>query len=188
MPHSHSPSPHFQGQHVSVLCASNTTSHPCACSRAPCFSVVHVHSGALVFSQVQRACSGAPGLSLVPVSALVLRFSVWSRAFPGSRSQSALPWVPACGPPAPQCRWLLLPGTRAWRLPPPSVYLPISVRGFTIPASYLDTQRWRCSFVKIQMYLPASQADSVDGQAGLVPIQLDSGDRLKKGSPSPLPS
>ena len=31
------------------------------------------------------------------------------------------------------------------------------------------------------MYLPVSQADSVDVQAGLVPIQLDSGDWLKKG-------
>ena len=28
-----------------------------------------------------------------------------------------------------------------------------------LPASYLDTQHWRCSFVEIQMYLPASQAD-----------------------------
>ena len=30
------------------------------------------------------------------------------------------------------------------------------------------------------MYLPVSQADSVDVWAALVPMQLDSGDRLKK--------
>ena len=35
------------------------------------------------------------------------------------------------------------------------------------PSSYLNTQHWRCSFVDIQMYLPASQADSVVVQAGL---------------------
>ena len=29
------------------------------------------------------------------------------------------------------------------------------------PSWYLNTQCWRCSFVEIQMYLPASQADSV---------------------------
>ena len=34
------------------------------------------------------------------------------------------------------------------------------------------------------MYLPASQADSVGVQDGLVDIQLDSGDQLKKGSPT----
>ena len=57
-----------------------------------------------------------------------------------------------------------------------------------LPASYLNTQRWRCSFVEIQRYRPGPQGDSVDGQAGLVLIQLDSGDRLKKGSPTPLSS
>ena len=31
-------------------------------------------------------------------------------------------------------------------------------------------------------------ADSVDIQDGLVDIQLDSGNQLKKGSPTPLPS
>ena len=51
-----------------------------------------------------------------------------------------------------------------------------------------DTQRWRCSFVEIQMYPPASQADCMDVQAGLVPIQLDSRDWLKNGSPTPPPS
>ena len=55
-----------------------------------------------------------------------------------------------------------------------------------LPASYLNTQHWRCSFVEIQMYLPVSQADSMDVPAGLVPIQLNSGDQLKKGSPTPL--
>ena len=29
-----------------------------------------------------------------------------------------------------------------------------------LPNSFLNTHRWRCSFVEIQMYLPASQADS----------------------------
>ena len=38
------------------------------------------------------------------------------------------------------------------------------------------------------MYLPVSQADSVGFQDGLVHIQLDSGDQLKKGSPTPPPS
>ena len=38
------------------------------------------------------------------------------------------------------------------------------------------------------MYLPASQADSVGFQYGLVDIQLNSGDLLKKRSPTPLPS
>uniref|UniRef100_A0A452RR19 Iron-sulfur clusters transporter ABCB7, mitochondrial n=1 Tax=Ursus americanus TaxID=9643 RepID=A0A452RR19_URSAM len=53
--------------------------------------------------------------------------------FPSSRSQSAL--VGAYWPvqPSPQCRWLPLPGVSARRLPPPSVYLPISVWGFTAP-------------------------------------------------------
>ena len=36
------------------------------------------------------------------------------------------------------------------------------------------------------MYLPASQADLVDVQDGLVDIQFDSGDQQKKGSPTPL--
>ena len=45
-----------------------------------------------------------------------------------------------------------------------------------LPASYLNTQRWRCSFIEIQRYLPQSQADSMDVQAGLVPMQLDLGD------------
>ena len=57
-----------------------------------------------------------------------------------------------------------------------------------LPVSYLNTQHWRCSFVEIQVYLPASQADSVGVQNGLVDIQLDSGDQLKKGFPTPLPS
>ena len=43
--------------------------------------------------------------------------------------------------PAPQCKWLLLPGARECQLPIPFIYLPISVRGFTLPASYLNTQR-----------------------------------------------
>ena len=37
------------------------------------------------------------------------------------------------------------------------------------------------------MYLPASQADSVGVQDGLIDIQLDSGP-AGKGSPTPLPS
>ena len=57
-----------------------------------------------------------------------------------------------------------------------------------LPTLYLNTQHWRCSFVEIQMYLPVSQADSEAVQDGLVPIQLASGDQLKKGSPTPLPS
>ena len=63
-------------------------------SRAPCFSMVRVHSGAPVFilvawgllsSQFQYSSSvrsGAPVFSLV------------AQAFPGSRSQSAFPPVP----------------------------------------------------------------------------------------------
>ena len=57
-----------------------------------------------------------------------------------------------------------------------------------LPASYLNTQPWQCSFVEIQIYLPLSQADSMDVQAGLVLIQLNSGVRLKNGSPTPPPS
>ena len=38
------------------------------------------------------------------------------------------------------------------------------------------------------MYLPASQADSMGFRDGLVHIQLDSGDQLRKGSPTPPPS
>uniref|UniRef100_A0A452QJR9 Kinesin family member 13A n=1 Tax=Ursus americanus TaxID=9643 RepID=A0A452QJR9_URSAM len=60
----------------------------------------------------------------------MLRPSDWSRAFQ-AHSLSLL----SCGcrsvsPPAPPCRWLLLPGTRTRQLPPPSVCLPISVFAF----------------------------------------------------------
>ena len=57
-----------------------------------------------------------------------------------------------------------------------------------LPALYVNTQRWRCSSVEIQMYLHVSQADSIGVKDGLVPIQLDLGDQLKKGTPSPPPS
>ena len=107
---------------------------------------------------------------------------------PCSHSQSVFLRVPSSSP--------LLPLAGDYRFPVPehggSLSLPFIFRYLCavsrLPALYLDTQRWRCSFVEIQMYLPASQADSVDVQAGLVPIQLDSGDRLKKGSPTLLPS
>uniref|UniRef100_A0A452RK00 Acyltransferase n=1 Tax=Ursus americanus TaxID=9643 RepID=A0A452RK00_URSAM len=46
-----------------------------------------------------------------------------------------------------------------------------------LPASYLNTQHWRCSFVEIQMHLPASQAVARSGLAcksssGLLSLQL----------------
>ena len=76
----------------------------------------------------------APSLSLVPVNTPELRFSVWSHA----RSQAHGLSLLSCGcrsasPPAPQCRWLLLPSARARRLPPPSVYLLMSVGRFAAP-------------------------------------------------------
>ena len=89
-----------------------------------------------------------------------------------------------------------LPRAGGYRFPSPehggSLPLPFIFRYLCavsrLPTSYLNTQRWRFSFVEIQMYLPASQADSKDVQAGLVPIELNSGDRLEKGSPTPPPS
>ena len=56
------------------------------------------------------------------------------------------------------------------------------------PAAYLNIQHWRSPFLEIQMYLPLSQADFVGVQDGLVHIQLNSGDQLKKGSLTPPPS
>ena len=101
---------------------------------------------------------------------------------PGSRSQSAVSRVRVRGLSAPPCRWLPLPG--AWTRRPPLLFIFQYLCAVSLfPAFYLNTQHWRCSFVEIQMYLSASQADSVDVQDGLVPIQLDSGDRLKKGVP-----
>ena len=130
---------------------------------------------------------GAPGLSLVPLSTPELRFRLVAR-IPRLTVSVCCLVDPSASPPAPPYRWLPLPGTRTQQLPPPSVYLPISVRGFTVPHSYLNTQLWRCSFVEIQMYLSASQAESMGFQDGLVHIQLDSGDQLKKGTPTPPPS
>ena len=77
----------------------------------------------------------APGLSLDPVSTLEFWSSVRClvACAPGSRSQSAVSRVLSTSLPAPSCRWLPLPGARTWWLPPPSVYLLISVRGFTAP-------------------------------------------------------
>ena len=49
-----------------------------------------------------------------------------------SWSQSAVLRVSPASARSP-CRWLPLLGARKWPLPPPSVYLPISVRGFTVP-------------------------------------------------------
>ena len=39
-------------------------------------------------------------------------------------------------------------------------------------------------FVEMQMYLPMSQADFMGVQDGLIDIQLDSGDQLRKGPQS----
>ena len=131
---------------------------------------------------------GAPGLSLDPVSTPDLR------EMPGG-VRSGLTVSVCClagaGP-----RVCPLPHAGGYRFPVPergsSLPLAFIFRYLCadswFPASYLNTQFWRCSFVEIQMYLLASQADSMDVQAGLVPIQLDSGDRLKKGSPTPPPS
>ena len=47
--------PHFQVQHVSVLCVSNTTSRQLPlCALELRFSLVREHSGAQVFSLVAR--------------------------------------------------------------------------------------------------------------------------------------
>ena len=75
---------------------------------------------------------GAPGLSLDPVSTPEFWSSMRclvARA-PSSRSQSAVSRVWVRGLPAPPCRWLPFPGALTWRLPPLSVYLPISLRSF----------------------------------------------------------
>ena len=105
-----------------------------------------------------------------------------------SRFQSAVSSVRVRGPSAPPCRWLPLPEPeRGGSLPLPFIFQHLCAIS-RLRTSHLNTQCWRCSFVEIQMYLSASQADSVDVPAGLIPIQLNSGDRLKKGSPTPLPS
>ena len=140
-----------------------------------------------------RPCARASPSSLLQCGSRMLRSSGFQSgrvcAFSGSWSQSALSRVPVR-------KSGLLPsaGGYCFLAPERAVSLPLlfSFRYLyadsRLPASYLDTQRWRCRFVEIQMYLPASQADSMDVQDGLVPIQLDSGDQLKKGSPTPLPS
>ena len=74
------------------------------------------------------------------------------RSLAGALCESARsPRAGGCRFPAPE---------RGGSLPLPFIFrylCPVS----RLPASYLNTQRWRCSFVEIQMYLPASQADSV---------------------------
>ena len=117
-----------------------------------------------------------------------LWLSVWSRA---PRSS-----VPVCSLTGAGPRVRQLPFAGGYRFQAPergrSLSLLFIFRYLCVvsqlPASHLNTQHWRCSFLEIQMYLPASQADSVSVQADLVPIQLDSGDQLKKGSPTPPPS
>ena len=153
--HSHSPSPRFQHQHVSALCASNTTSLPPVPVRAPKLLVSVwfecAHSRALVFSLVVRVlpssrfqtCSGV--CSELPVL-------VWFRHCYRSSSR-----------PAPQHRRLLLPGTRGYCFPVPSPFCLSSniCADSQLPASYLNTKCRRCLFVEIHMYLPMSQADFV---------------------------
>ena len=184
----------------------------CACSRTPCFSMLRVHCGALVFSLVVRALlssrfqssssvhSGAPVFSLdrrvlpsswfspVPASAPELRFSVWLLVFLGSRSQSALLQVQVReSGPLPSTSGYCFPAPeRGGSLPLPFIFLYLCADS-RLPISYLNTQRWRCSYVEIQVYLPASQSDSVGFQDGLVDIQLDLGPAEKR-SPTPPPS
>ena len=133
---------------------------------------------------------GAPGLSLDPVSTPEFQSSVRSlvASASGSRSQSALLQVQVHGPPAPPCRWILLPRARTWRLPPPSICLLISVCSFTAPRVVPQYSALEMFICRDPDVFPVSQADSVDVPAGLLPIQLNSGDRLKKVSPTPPPS
>ena len=156
--------PSLPGLAHSVLCVSNTASQQL--SAAP-------------------ACSGAPSLSLVPMSTLEFREeSGGVRSLPHSLS------LLSCGCclqvcPLPRAGGYHFPvPKRGGSLPLPFIFQYLCAVSW-LPASYLNTQRWSCSFVEIQMYFPVSQADSVDVLAGLVPIQLNSWDRLKKGSPTP---
>ena len=65
-------------------------------------------------------------------------------------------------PPAPRAGGYCFPAPgHSGSLPLPFIFRYLCAVS-RLPASYLDTQRWRCSFVEIQMYLPASQANYVD--------------------------
>ena len=131
------------------------------------------HARTILSSQYQSGsseCSGA------------LVFPLVTSPFLGSRFQSAFSQVPA-----PESAALPNAGGYCFPVPKRSGSLPLLFilqylcADSRLPTSYLNTQHWRCSFVEIQMYLPASQADFKGVQDGLVDIQLDSGDQLKKG-------
>ena len=120
----------------------------------------------------------------------MLRFSV-VRAHSGALVFRLVAWVPrlmvsVCSQAGASLRVSLLPSAGGYLFPEPelggSLPLPFIFRYLCVPswlpALYLNTHQWRCSFVEIQMYLPVSQADSVGVQDGLVAIQLDSGNQL----------
>ena len=129
-------------------------------------------------SRSSRSQSGSSERTGVPVFCLVacvprLTVSVCSLAGAGPRVRLA-----------PQCRWALLPGARAWWLPPPSFCLLISVRGFTAPRfvpQYSALEMFICRDPDVSSYVSGR---FVSFQDGLGPIQLYSGDQLKKGTPS----
>ena len=139
------------------------------CSGVPVFSLVVL---ALLSSWFHSSSSVQLGAPVFSLDTGVPRITVSVRCLAGAglRVQAA-----------PQHKGLLLPGERIGSLPLPFIFLYLCSDS-QLPTSYLNTRHWRCSFVEIQMYLPASQADSVDVQAGLVPIQLDLG-LAEKGVP-----
>ena len=77
-----------------VFLTPPATSHPRTGSRASCFSVVRVHSGAQVFSLVARALLSSRSQSGSSERTRALVFILDTHPFPGSGSQSVLSCVP----------------------------------------------------------------------------------------------